>query len=562
MKYSGGYLTIDTDLIGTGHHKHTAGLPTAIPSDVLRALNTVQETPWRINKFTLGVIQHFWNENIEIDAVPSRVDLELPPRVDDAVWQEMTRVERGDVKERRRFVYTENTRLKSLRDALRRKLSLAERFADTPAVYFPHRLDFRGRVYPVTQDLNPQADDMGKALLEFANGKPLGKVGSYWLSIHLANAFGMDKLPMAERLAWVEANAQQIVGAAEHPTEGSDLNDGKPWWCLADSPWQFLAACRAWAGYLAEGPDYVCHTPVHVDGSCNGLQHLSAMGRDPVGAAATNLRNLAERQDIYQIVADKLSAAVEFDAKQGHKIASRWWGNVNRAVVKRAVMTVPYGVTDMGIRDQLVRDRWCQGMDGRPSDNAGYLRDQLKEAISDTVVAARSTMDWFQAVALKRAEENLPLDWSSPSGLMVRQAYYRLRLKRVITMVGKVQYRPRTYIEQMDGDLEKRKQVLAASPNIIHSFDAAHMVMTVNHAKEVHGLSDFVVVHDSFGTHAADMSALGVALRSTFVDIYRENWFERLTEEFVSDYPGILPDPPPMGDFDIEEVKDATYFFA
>jgi DNA-directed RNA polymerase len=35
--------------------------------------------------------------------------------------------------------------------------------------------------------------------------------------------------------------------------------------------------------------EFVSHLPVPLDGSCNGLQHLAAMGRDVVGAQATNI---------------------------------------------------------------------------------------------------------------------------------------------------------------------------------------------------------------------------------------------------------------------------------
>jgi DNA-directed RNA polymerase len=30
--------------------------------------------------------------------------------------------------------------------------------------------------------------------------------------------------------------------------------------------------------------EYISHTPVHVDGSCNGMQHYAALGRDDRGA--------------------------------------------------------------------------------------------------------------------------------------------------------------------------------------------------------------------------------------------------------------------------------------
>ena len=60
------------------------------------------------------------------------------------------------------------------------------------------------------------------------------------------------------------------------------------WWLSADEPWQCLLSCRELATAMRnpEGPEaFLSRLPVHQDGSCNGLQHYAALGRDPVGAA-------------------------------------------------------------------------------------------------------------------------------------------------------------------------------------------------------------------------------------------------------------------------------------
>lgn len=52
------------------------------------------------------------------------------------------------------------------------------------------------------------------------------------------------------------------------------------------------------------GPSsYVCHLPIHQDGSCNGLQHYAALGRDQVGAESVNLAPADRPQDVYSSVA-------------------------------------------------------------------------------------------------------------------------------------------------------------------------------------------------------------------------------------------------------------------
>ena len=62
-------------------------------------------------------------------------------------------------------------------------------------------------------------------------------------------------------------------------------------WLDADSPWQLLAVAKDLTEALRSGdPEaYASRLPVHQDGSCNGLQHYAALGRDAWGGTAVNL---------------------------------------------------------------------------------------------------------------------------------------------------------------------------------------------------------------------------------------------------------------------------------
>ena len=59
-----------------------------------------------------------------------------------------------------------------------------------------------------------------------------------------------------------------------------------------------LAACKDVERALASGDQesYVSHTPVMMDGSCNGLQHYAALGRDLPGGRAVNLTAMDKPQ--------------------------------------------------------------------------------------------------------------------------------------------------------------------------------------------------------------------------------------------------------------------------
>ncbi len=73
------------------------------------------------------------------------------------------------------------------------------------------------------------------------------------------------------------------------------------------------------------------------------------------------------------------------------------------------------------------------------------------------------------------------------------------------------------------------------------------------------------MIHDSYATHAADMGKLNRILRDEFVKMYRENdWLQELWKSLKEQTGGGLQGEalPLIGDFDLESVKDAKYFFA
>jgi DNA-directed RNA polymerase len=57
---------------------------------------------------------------------------------------------------------------------------------------------------------------------------------------------------------------------------------------------------------------YVSHLPVHMDGSCNGLQHYAALGRDEAGGRAVNLLPSNTPQDVYKVRLQELGCTACF----------------------------------------------------------------------------------------------------------------------------------------------------------------------------------------------------------------------------------------------------------
>lgn len=219
-------------------------------------------------------------------------------------------------------------------------------------------MDFRGRSYPIPPNLSHIGNDLSRGLLTFAESKPLGDKGLYWLKVHLANTFGYDKFSFDERAQFATDHLEDIHDSAEKPlqvrlaliflTTASEIDDwyqGQRWWAQAEDPWQCLAACFEISSAVKSGDPatYACALPVQQDGTCNGLQHYAALGGDLAGAEAVNLVNAERPGDVYGKVAQTVSKAIDRDAEAGYELAKLLQGKITRKTVKQTVMTTVYG---------------------------------------------------------------------------------------------------------------------------------------------------------------------------------------------------------------------------
>lgn len=565
--FTGGYLTRFTGkrLVKANGKDYQDRLAQSDLGPVLEAVNHIQETPWRINRTVLGIMREVWDSGGSIAGLPSRHDDPLPPRPADIETNEEA------LKAWKRAAaqtHESNAQMRARRLGMQQRLWIAERFVDEDRFWFPHSMDFRGRIYPIpATGLHPQSDDVGKALLEFADGVPLGPTGGYWLAVHIAGLFGVDKVSFEERVKWTYDHAAELIDSATAPLDGSRF------WTTADSPWMALAAAIEFVGFLEEGEAFVSHIPIPQDGSNSGLQHFSAMLRDVVGATAVNLVPSPEPQDIYRAVAERTQARVDADDSD----EARPWhgGKVTRAIAKRPTMTYVYSATRFGMQDmilQTLREIDAENARlGRPphlegADNYGaalYLSHVMFEAMSDVVRAASGAMDWLRAVARVAVDAGVPLEWTTPDGLLVRQGYRHSYGQRV-----KVHWQGRPIhvtLAVTGSTLDTRREVNGISPNFVHSLDGAHLRAVARGAKAA-GITSLAVIHDSFGTHAAHSDELARILRDTFVEQYRPDVLSRFRDEVIAqlgeEWQDQVPPVPEKGSLDLDKVRHSRYLFA
>ena len=566
--------------------------------DVYRAVNALQDTPWQVNTDVLEVMAAAVRSGSALAGLPETHQEPVPPAPPGIPLDKEKRTAAQQErlvqwKSQARAVYEANVERRQALISAARTVSIAEKYAAEDRFYFPYTLDFRGRAYPVPSFLQPQGCDWQKALLRFSDGVALGEQGACWLAVHGANLMSedpttgvkIDKLPLQGRIDWVADNEDMIRLTAHDPSQTD-------WWTKADSPWQFLAFCFEWNGYCQEGDAYVSHLPIALDGSCNGLQHFSAMLRDEVGGSAVNLIPHDTPADIYMEVCLATIRQVGLDAEQGladeevtdkkgntriipsaTTLAKRWLasGMIDRGLCKRPVMTMPYGSKQFGIRDQLLQEIRKRGFEFHDSDGVvtggweecGYLSAVIWTALGNVVVKAREAMDWLQACARIAATDELPVKWVTPDGFLVHQEYKESALKDVRTQVAGVVYKPLINVET--DRLAKHKQMNGIAPNYVHSMDAAAMRGCINTALTA-GISHFAMIHDSYGTHAGRTAEFYHAIRSAFVEMYTQadvlsEFRDQLKMQLFSAADD-LPPVPSAGKLDLAGVMESDFFFA
>jgi DNA-directed RNA polymerase len=284
------------------------------------------------------------------------------------------------------------------------------------------------------------------------------------------------------------------------------------------------------------------------------------LGRDPEGGEFTNLVPGDAPQDIYQEVADRIAGYVNQEACFEEEIAWEWEGVIDRALVKQPTMTAPYGVTHKGVRDQIravIREDYPDQFKG-PWAAADYLVEPLKDAVSDTAVKAVEITNWLRECAKLQGKKKHGLTWIVPTGLRVTNLYPKMEGHRVRTALITLE----TLRPAPGGKIDLTDSANGIVANLVHSLDAAHMMLTVCALYEK-GLRDFGMVHDSYAVHAADVDLLQEVLREQFVRVHTEFTLAKLYDEMKASALGIdLPPPPAPGTLDLAEVRRSLYLFS
>lgn len=537
----------------TRRKDHADWIKNNIGAGILEAANKAANQPYVVDVETATLLRDLYRTGVHngVVGIPSNNPIVTPEyplednwnREDVAMqeihmgWKALARQAYGDELKRKAQVLEFNQTLRYLR----------EYSGDT--LYFPTYFDWRGRLY-FRSRINPQSTDFVKAVLQFGNKKALGKRGVYWLKVHVATCYGFDKKGMDTRACWTDDNMDYIRDAVANHIDSDFFRE-------ADSPWCFFVAARELLLALDSGSPETWESgvPVAMDATCSGMQHLSALLRDPVGGMFTNLlpNNGDEKEDIYAAVAAVAVSLMQRDTE--HLEMARYWldAGVPRSAAKRPVMTYVYGGTLMSCTDYVFLDMQDRGLEGLPEYSpfklAAYLSKFLRKGIESAVPSAAAAMRFLRDLASKSASGEA-MQWITPAGFPVIQQYaqeevLRLNLPAIGVKLNMTRFD--------DSKLNRAKCVNGIAPNFVHSLDSAHLVRVINAFK-----GSIVPIHDSFATHPCDVDSMHTVLRHEFVTMYADSDpLQALVDTVEAED---KPEAPAKGSLDIQRVLASEFF--
>ncbi|CAG7820789.1 unnamed protein product [Allacma fusca] len=554
--HTGGYLLSTTKLVrlpfqALQQQRELETRPVELLYPALDSLNQLGSIPWKINEPVLDIlIDVFNNKGSDIlNVPPPPSECPQPPTIVDT----MTREEVTVAFKQRALYKRQKAEMYSLWCDMLYRLSLANHFRKR-VFWLPHNMDFRGRVYPCPPHLSHLGADTARSILVFARGEPLGENGLDWLKIHLINLTGLKKRDsIKDRLQYANEVLDLVLDSAEKPLTG------EKWWIASEEPWQTLACCMEIRNAIKSGnpESFVSHFPIHQDGSCNGLQHYAALGRD-----------------------EKVDKQRAGDAKDGNAIAIILEGFIKRKVIKQTVMTTVYGVTPYGARFQILKQ--LKDVPNFPAAKCWaasfYLTHTTFSCLQKMFTSTKEIQDWFTDSARlisKICRANV--EWVTPLGLPVVQPYLKNHKPTSLEYNPLKLSNKSTYDLFMPPNVMKQKN--AFPPNYIHSLDSSHMMLTSLNC-ERSGIT-FVSVHDCFWTHPKSVNIMNKVCREQFVALHSQPLLEDLSKFLVKRYctsdiitndyiadssrvqlQEVLSSVPPKGTFDLQNVLNSEYFFS
>jgi DNA-directed RNA polymerase, mitochondrial len=221
-------------------------------------------------------------------------------------------------------------------------IKVARTYLNIP-FYITTNSDWRGRIYTQSSYLNYQGNELSSSLIAFYKGEKLNESGYMYLKIYGANCYdykNISKNVYEQRLKWVDENLENILAI-------------KPEFMLkSKSPLLFAAFCLN-IKYNNSDPKAIIYTPVFLDATCSGIQHLAAILKDFDLGKNVNLVDTTNDKviDIYSNLLPQINYSINKCGIEDPIFSQLKNIRLERKHVKQPIITKFYNVKILGIAE-------------------------------------------------------------------------------------------------------------------------------------------------------------------------------------------------------------------
>ena len=339
--------------------------------------------------------------------------------------------------------------------------------------YFVWRYDKRGRSYSSGYDLNVQSNEYGKAMLSLHNKDYITNIDN--IKIAVANHAGHDKMTWQGRIDWFNQQLDFDVDQFDEPILGA----------------------KALRAYSDAKNGYKTGYVMSIDATASGLQIMAALSGCKDTARVCNMLNTGNREDVYQMIADKMNSRL--NGKYG----------VSRKDVKKPCMTHFYNsvATPEKMFNEIQLEAFYSTLDG----------------LMPGAMAVMETVNEFWQYGSDVHQ------WSLPDGHVARIPVTEMADTRI--EVDELNHRTFTYRYEKQQPSKNFRSLVA---NIVHSVDgyvAREMV------RKCHGMGiELVHIHDCFVFSPDYLQAISQAYREVLADIADSNLLSDILSEICGQY--------------------------
>lgn len=379
-----------------------------------------------------------------------------------------------------------------------RTLAQAEEYSKYEEFFYGVHFDSRGRIYYYNNcSFQPQGNELGKALIQFANKEAVTEAGLSEIFYNLGNVLGMDKCNADVR---INSGKEFFYNHIEEFMNGEYdvfINQQD----LFEEPLTALSYCIELTE-IHKDPSYKTGIVLHRDARCSGIAINGMLQRDLEAAELTSCVDAfgedGKLKDAYQKCANILRDMIkkECDNSEEAKLCWKYKDVVlTRKSCKHHVMIIGNYCGSLVGAFERIQEQVATTPEFT-QEAVTYLGKKVMKAVEMVSESASTSSLFFKELAEKASNIHGGLCYRNTSGFPVVGVEYKVDKNNQVkvTLPGK-KIIMITCTKTTDKiDLSSCKSV--ASPNTVHSLDS-NLVMSVREGFN----RDLITIHDSFGCH-------------------------------------------------------------